>query len=219
MATSTDAPEWTSVLDFFFLERLRPDFDARAHGEYWKWRMRGGADEQIVARFTDTAEQAAREELDHWTDDPHGRLALIIALDQFPRSIWRDTERAFSNDHKALAIALEGYSNGHYDALETPWYRTIYNLPLMHCEGPDHLDRLDRAIALAQEVLADAPAHLRPGYEFAAEQPVEVRKVVAVFGRHPHRNAVLGRVSTPEEEAYLAKGGFPHLRPLPGRPG
>jgi uncharacterized protein (DUF924 family) len=176
------------------------------------WRMRGGADEQIVGRFTEITERAARGELDHWAGDAHGRLALIIALDQFPRSVWRDSPRAFAQDGKALALVLEGYSNGHYDALETPWYKTTYNLPLGHCEGPGHLERFDRAIALAQAILDEAPAHLRPGYEFAASQPVEGRKVIAAFGRHPHRNAVLGRASTPEEEAYLAEGRFPHLR-------
>jgi uncharacterized protein (DUF924 family) len=217
MTSSVDIPEWHGVLDFWFPERHRPDFDARTHDEYWMWRMRGGADEEIIARFTEITEQAVRNELDHWAGDPQGRLALIIVLDQFPRSIWRGSPRAFSQDGKALALAVEGYSNGHYDALDTPWYKTVYNLPLQHCEGPDHLDRLDRAIALARDILAEAPAHLRPGYEFAASQPVEVRKVIAAFGRHPHRNAVLDRVSTPEEEAYLAEGRFPHLRIIPPR--
>jgi uncharacterized protein (DUF924 family) len=209
---SVDIPEWHGVLDFWFPERRSPDFDARAHNEYWMWRMRGGADEKIIAQFAETTEQAAHGELDRWADDPYGRLALIIALDQFPRSVWRNSPRAFSQDGKALALALEGHSNGHYDALETPWYKTVYNLPLQHCEGRDHLEQLDRAIALAQDILAEAPAHLRPGYEFAASQPVEVRKVIAAFGRHPHRNGVLRRVSTSEEDAFLAEGRFPHLR-------
>lgn len=204
--------EWDEVLDFWFPEGSALDVDARVHHENWMWRMRGGADAEIVSRFAETTERAVRVQLDHWADNPHGRLALIIALDQFPRSLWRDSPRAFSQDAKALALTLEGHSNGHYDALETPWYKTVYNLPLAHCEGPDHLERLDRAIALGQEILAEAPAHLRPGYEFSAQQPVEVRKVIAAFGRHPHRNAVLGRRSTPEEEAYIAKGRFPHLR-------
>jgi uncharacterized protein (DUF924 family) len=146
---------------------------------------------------------------------PHGRLALIVVLDQFPRSLWRDTPRAFAQDERALALAMEGYANGHYDALETPLYKTVYNLPLVHCEGPDHLHRLDLSIELQRAVLATAPEHLRPGYEFALEQSVEVRKVISAFGRHPHRNAALGRPSTPEEEPYIAAGLFPHLR----RPG
>jgi uncharacterized protein (DUF924 family) len=207
--------EWQEILDFWFPEGNSLDVDARLHRDHWTWRMRGGADEAIVSRFTETTEWAAEGRFDHWADDPHGRLALIIALDQFPRSVWRNSARAFAQDERALALALEGYRNGHYAALETPWYKTIYNLPLGHCEGPDHLERLDLAIRLGREILEEAPAHLKPGYAFAAEQPVEVKKVIAAFGRHPHRNAALGRESTPAEQAYIAEGRFPHLRTPP----
>ena len=88
-------------------------------------------------------------------------------------------------------------------------------LPLGHCEGPDLLARIDRSIELGNKILAEAPSHLRPLYEFSAQQPVEHRKIIAIFGRHPHRNAVLGRESTPEELAYVEKGVFPHLRDIP----
>jgi uncharacterized protein (DUF924 family) len=215
MTNSVEKPEWQDVLDFWFPERLNPDFDAQAHRDYWLWRMRGGSDEAIIARFAEETEKAARGELDHWAEDPHGRLALIIVLDQFPRSLWRDTPRAFAQDGKAAALAMEGFSNGHYEALENGWYKTMCLIPLGHCEGPGHLDRLDRAIVLAREIHAEAPDFLRDAYAFAAEQPVEVLKVITAFGRHPHRNAVLGRVSTPEEEVYIAAGRFPHLRELP----
>jgi len=203
---------WEDILDFWFPEGEGLDVDLATHDANWKWRMLGGADSEIVARYSETTERAARGEFDQWADDPHGRLALIIVLDQFPRSVWRNSPRAFDQDEKALALTLAGYSSGHYDALKTPWYRTVHNLPLIHAEGPDHLDRLDRAILLARENLDAAPPHLRPAYEFIAGQPAEVRKVVAAFGRHPHRNAVLGRSSTPEEQVYLAEGKFPHLR-------
>jgi len=207
--------QWDEILDFWFPEGAGLDIDAAAHRDHWMWRMRGGADAQIMARFTDMTERAANGDFDHWANNPHGRLALIVVLDQFSRSVWRDSARAFAQDAKALALSLEGYRNGHYAALETPWYRTVYNLPLAHCEGPDHIERLDRAVLLAHEILADTPPNLKPGYQFAAQQPVEARKVVAAFGRHPHRNAVLGRASTPEEEAYIAEGRFPHLRAIP----
>ena len=207
--------QWDDILDFWFPEGSGVDIDAALHREHWMWRMRGGADAQVIARFTDTTERAARGEFDHWADDLHGRLALIVVLDQFSRSVWRDSPEAFAQDAKALALGLEGYRNGHYAALETPWYKTVYNLPLTHCEGPDHLERLDRAISLAQQILAEAPPNLKPGYQFGAEQPLEARKVIAAFGRHPHRNAVLGRTSTQEEEAYVAEGRFPHLRAIP----
>lgn len=208
----TQTHEWQEVLDFWFPEGTDLAVDGERHMATWMWRMRGGADEAILARFVDLTHRAIAGELDHWSVDPHGRLALIVVLDQFPRSIWRDTAKAFAQDERALALALEGYDNGHYDALETPWFKVVHNLPLGHCEGPDHLDRLDLAIVLADRILAEAPEHLRPGYAFSAQQPVEVRKVIAAFGRHPHRNAALGRQSTPEELEYIAEGRFPHLR-------
>jgi uncharacterized protein (DUF924 family) len=172
--------------------------------------MRGEADEEVVARFSDLAATAAAGDLDHWAEDPRGRLAFIIVLDQFPWSLWRGSPQAFAQDEKALALVLDG----HYDALATPWERTVYIIPLGHCEGPDHLERCDLAIHLAQDILAAAPDHLKAGYAFAAQQPVEVRNVIAAFGRHPHRNQTLGRTSSPDEAAYIADGQFPHLRSL-----
>jgi uncharacterized protein (DUF924 family) len=209
----TAAPEeheWEEVLAFWFPEG--GDVDAETHDRHWRWRMMGGADEEIIQRFSDLTVQAATGDLDHWAEDPRGRLALIIALDQFPRSLWRGTARAFAQDDKALALVMEGYEKGHYQALEKPWEKAVYNLPLGHCEGPDHLDRLDHALRLSQDLLTAAPEHLKGIYAFIAQQPVQVRKVIAAFGRHPHRNATLGRPSTPEEEAYIAEGKFPHLR-------
>src|SRR3712207_8054846 len=90
--------EWDEVLEFWFPDH--PDEDAETHGAHWMWRMRGGADEEIIRRFTDLTNKAAAGELDHWAKDPRGRLALIIALDQFPRSVWRGEPRAFAQDEK-----------------------------------------------------------------------------------------------------------------------
>jgi uncharacterized protein (DUF924 family) len=216
----TETPEeheWEEVLAFWFPEG--GDVDAETHDRHWSWRMMGGADEAIIQRFSDLTTQAAVGDRDYWAETPKGRLALIIALDQFPRSVWRGTARAFARDAKALALVMEGYGNGHYEALERPWEKAVYNLPLGHCEGLDHLDRLDYALRLSQDLFATAPEHLKGIYAFIAQQPVEVRKVIATFGRHPHRNATLGRPSTPEEEAYIAEGRFPHLRtPEQGQP-
>ena len=163
--------------------------------------MRGGADGEIVRRFSDITELAAQGTLDHWDATSRGRLALIIALDQFSRSVWREDPRAYAQDSKALALVREGFENGHYDQLETVWEKTFFQMPLGHCEGPDHLDRVDQSIEIGQAILAESPTHLKPLYEFSAQQPVEGRKVIAGFGRHPHRNAVLGRISTPAELA------------------
>lgn len=203
----------TGVLDFWFPADAGDSL--AGHREYWVWRMRGGADADIVARFSQTAERAARGELDGWASTPRGRSALILVLDQFSRSVWRDSPRAFAQDEKALALALEGCGSGHYDALATPWEKAFFTMALAHCEGPDHLARLDRVIALSDALLDEAPAHLQPMYAFNAEQPRQHRAVIAAFGRYPHRNAVLGRASTADELAYVERGEFPHRREPP----
>ena len=202
------------VLDFWFPEDGHErDFDA--HRAFWTWRMRGGADQAICERFTGLAEAAARGRLDHWTDTPRGRLALVIALDQFSRSVWRGTPAAFGQDIKAARLVLEALQNGHYDALATAWEKSFCLIALGHCEGPDHLERLERGLALAVALIDEAPEHLRISYQVSADQNRLARDVIARFGRYPHRNAVLGRISTPAEEAYVAEGKFPHARQLP----
>src|SRR5699024_2549815 len=143
-----------------------------------------------------------------WASDAEGRLALIIVLDQFSRSRWRGNADAFAQDRAALALAMEGLANGHYAALTTPWLKIVFGLPLGHCEGQDHLERLDLLIRLREDIAAQAPAELQPIYLSLLTQAHEVRKVIATFGRHPHRNQALGRLSTPAEEAYIAGGKF-----------
>ncbi len=212
MVGKTDAQESRTILEFWFPEGRLLDVDAKIHRDHWFWRMRGGADNEIITRFSDLTARGAEGDLDHWASDPDGRLALIIVLDQFSRSVWRGTPRAFAQDTAALSLAMDGFSNGHYAALETPWFKIVYGLPLGHCEGPDHLERIDLLIRLREAIATDAPAHLRQVYMSLVKQAHDVRKVIAAFGRHPHRNQILGRRSTPAEEAYIAEGKFPHMR-------
>ena len=160
-------------------------------------------------------EAAACGRLDHWAETPHGRLALILALDQFPRSLWRDTPAAYAQDIKAVRLALEGKQNGHFDALAHPWEKQFYNIAIAHCEGPGHLARMDDVLASVEEIAAQAPDHLRDFYGLGVEHNETVREIIARYGRHPHRNPILGRVSTPDEEAYIATGDFPHVCGLP----
>jgi len=201
----------SGVIDFWFPEGHVAPADAHTHRAQWRWRMRGGAHDAITARFTDLTADAAARHLDAWARDPHGRLALIVVLDQFSRSVWRGTARAYAQDAAALSLALDGIGNGHYAALTTPWHRIVFGLPLGHCESPRHLEHVDLLIRLREDIAAHAPPHLRPVYESLAAQARKVRQVIAAFGRHPHRNAVLGRVSTAAEEAYIGEGRFPHL--------
>ncbi len=181
--------------------------------------MRGGAHDEVIARFTGLTERAAAGELDHWAATPQGRLALILILDQFARSVSAGTPRAFSCDIKARDLCLEGLANGHFDALDNVWQKTACKIPLEHCECPEHLANLDRAISIAGRLLDEAPDHLRKMYEAGAAQPKRHRAVIARFGRHSHRNAILGRTSTPEELDYIAKGEFPHTTKIEMPPG
>jgi uncharacterized protein (DUF924 family) len=211
--------DWNSVtpdlvLDFWFPEDgHETDFDA--HRAFWVWRMRGEADDAIRERFGDLTEAAAKGLLDHWAVTPRGRLALVIALDQFSRSVWRGTPAAFAQDIRAAKLVLDGLKNGHYAALPNVWEKAFCLIANAHCEGPDHLERLERSMPLAKALVDAAPARLRASYRMVEDQNRLARDIVARFGRHPHRNAVLGRVSTLAEEAYIAAGEFPHERKIP----
>lgn len=204
--------EWDEVMDFWFPETRLPSVNKQRHADYWYWRMRGGADEEIISRFSDLTERAANGDLHHWALDAHGRLALIIILDQFSRSVWRNHSRAYAQDDQAKSLTIEGLSNGHYQALETPWFKIVFSLPLGHCEGPDHLQRIDLLISLREEIASSVPEALQSIYFSLIKQAHDVREIIANFNRHPHRNKLLLRNSTPEEEAYITQGNFPHLR-------
>ena len=198
------------VLRFWFSSL--PHGDHAAMARQMEWWFRGGADSEIVERFQPLLDRAKRGDLDSWSHSPRSRLALIIVLDQFSRTLHRGTAQAFAQDPKALALALEGIENGHYAALETPWEKTFFFLPLGHSED---LTKLEQVVKLAEELVKEAPQEHRGMLEFSASQARGHRDIIARFGRHPHRNEVLGRKSTPEELDYLATGQLVHTRPLP----
>ncbi len=198
------------VLRFWFPSHLRDDHAVMA--SQFEWWFRGGTDSEIRQRFSKLLERAARGDLDDWGVVPRSRLALIIVLDQFSRSLFRGTPRAFAQDPKALALTLDGIELGHYAALANPWERTFFSMPLGHSEELRHLET---AVALAEELARQAPEELRKVLEHSASQARGHRDVVARFGRQPHRNAILGRRSTPGEIEYLAKGELVHLRSVP----
>jgi len=198
------------VLDFWFPTAVPDD-----HAEMvvrQEWWFRGGADAAILERFGPLFERVACGGLDRWKKYPSMRLALIIVLDQFSRTIHRGSALAYANDAKARALAREGIEAGHYAALTDPWQKTFFLLPLGHSE--DVAD-LDRAVQLTQELAAEATEPRKRMLEFSADQARRHREVLKRFGRQPHRNEVLGRVSTPDELAYLAKGELVHQRAVP----
>jgi len=202
------------VLRFWFPEEssLRQPADLLRQVEWW---FRGGADAEIINKFSALLERAERGELDAWAGSARSRLALIIVLDQFSRSIHRGSARAYANDPKALSLAREGIEIGHAAALKNPWEQIFFGLPLGHSED---LASQELGVRLMGQLVLEAPPEFRVMLEFSAEQARGHRDVIARFGRHPHRNEVLGRPSTPEESDYLARNQLIHTRPLPTAP-
>jgi uncharacterized protein (DUF924 family) len=198
-----------SVLAFWFPPGL--DADEATHRRQFEWWFRGGADSRI-GELAPALEAAIRGDLDPWAADPRGRLALIIVLDQFSRSVHKGSARAWAQDLRALALAVDGLDRGMDRALSPVWERTFFYLPLAHSEN---LELVERCVTLIDGLAAEAAPHLRTVYRFSASQARGHRDVVARFGRHPHRNALLGRESTPAELDYLAAGQLVHTRPLP----
>jgi uncharacterized protein (DUF924 family) len=157
-----------------------------------RWFTREDAfDEACRQRFLLTHEAAARGDLNEWELSPEGALALSLLLDQFPRNMFRGTRRAYQTDPVALMVADRAIERGYDKAVEADFRRFFY-LPFSHSED---LGDQDRAVTLA-EAFGDAEV-----IKWARHH----RDIVARFGRFPHRNAILGRQSTAEEEAYLAE--------------
>ena len=158
-------------------------------------------DRQIEGQFGADMERAARGELASWARTPRGRLTLILLLDQFPRNVFRGTARAFATDSMALELALSGMHLGADTALHVAERLFLY-MPLQHAERPDVQDQSVTAVAA---LAVDAPVPLRPLFEECVRFAEQHRDIVHRFGRFPHRNAILGRASTPQEREFLAR--------------
>ncbi|MGH7019196.1 MAG: DUF924 family protein, partial [Brevundimonas sp.] len=148
----------------------------------------------FTERCQDTHFAAARRELDNWTETPEGVLALILLLDQLPRNAFRDTAHMFATDSLALMFAKAAIARED-DRRVASNLRPFILMPLMHSEAMADQDML---MTLLDEV--ETP----DTFKFA----VIHRDIIARFGRYPHRNASLGRETTPDEAAFLAGDGF-----------
>lgn len=176
--TYSNIPAQT-ILDFWFTE---------IDSKLW-WEKDAAFDALISEQFADVHAQVNRGELVDWRDTAQGRLAEIIVLDQFSRNMFRDTPRAFASDVLALILAQEAVRAGHH--LDLPAnMRGFMFLPFMHSESAlMH----ERALALYTEL--GEPNQLDFEYKH--------KRIIDRFGRYPHRNAILGRVSTEAELAFL----------------
>ncbi len=185
---------WAEVLEFWFGAPDSPEF-----GRNRKiWFEKSAAFDALVRdRFLETYENAAGGKLDAWTERPLAALALVVTLDQLPRNMFRGTPRAFAADPLALAVARGMISRG-FDAALVPVQRTFVYLPLEHAED---LDAQREALRLFDGLAGDTADADVMTY------PMLHHAVIERFGRFPHRNAILGRESTPEELEFLAQPG------------
>ena len=187
------------VLAFWFEEQ--PAENASVLLAKMKRWYRGGEaeDAAIRAQFAKTVAQALGGELNAWATTPHGRLALILLLDQMARALFRGTARAFAGDARAQALATEMLADGTWSALGFE-ERHFVLMPLLHAEDAGVLDRYNE---LFPKALALVPDWARPILGDGIEQGRKYRDVIGRFGRFPHRNEALGRRSTPEELGFL----------------
>ena len=201
------------VLSYWFPEDDIFDADQETFGRQMQWWFAGGpeVDMEISERFGQVLEQARRGELDHWADTPRGRLALIVVLDQFSRNVYQGSPLSYAQDEKALELSVEGIDAG-MDRELSLMERIFFWMPLAHSED---LALQDRVVRHQEEEAANAPPHLRSMAEFGISQARAARTVIARFGRHPHRNEILGRTSSPEELEYLRTETPPHMRRPP----
>jgi uncharacterized protein (DUF924 family) len=151
-------------------------------------------DALVRARFLPLHETAARGDLAGWETSCEGALALLLLLDQFPRNMFRGAPRAFATDSRALAVAERAIAREFDRAYALPLRRFFY-LPFMHAEN---LARQKRCEALC----------IAAGDEEGASFATVHREIIEKFGRFPHRNPILGRATTDEEQAFLDAGGF-----------
>ena len=182
------------ILDFWFGASGEP-----SHGESRdEWFRKDPAfDATIAARFREPMREALGGGLESWSSSPRGSLALVILLDQFTRNVYRDTPQAFSGDRRALAVARAAVDRGDDDML-IPVERWFLYMPFVHAEDEqaqkrslELFTRLRDQTGLAEPLL------------WAEKHAAVIRR----FGRYPHRNPILGRSSTPEEQAFLREPG------------
>ena len=177
-----------------------PPADAVAVVGFWRqagpdrWFAKDPAFDRLFReRFLALHEAAARGGLSGWADTPTGALALLLLLDQFPRNAFRGTRRMYATDPLARNIAAGAIEAGHDQAVEAS-VRLFFYLPFGHSE--DLVDQ-ETSVALTRRLGEPYLAHALGHHD-----------IVRRFGRFPHRNPILGRVMTAEEQRFLDEGGF-----------
>ena len=197
--TDDDQIRVDEILMFWFEEKesSAPQIDARM--DIW-FGDDPNFDAQIKKEFSDDVTRASAGELDHWAREPRGRLALILLLDQFRRNIYRNKPEAFKKDKAALKLCIEGAS-AKMDQQLSAIQKVFFYMPLQHSESLkvqkkscEIYRHLANSVSPTQKETFNTVAHFAELHADIIEQ----------YGRFPHRNKILGRKNTPEEDEYLA---------------
>ena len=196
--TDDDQIRIDAVLTFWFMEKAlsAPQIDGRMDVWFGEDQV---FDHEVVKEFSEDVDRASEGQLDHWAHEPRGRLALILLLDQFRRNIHRSTPEAYAMDKTALKLCVEG-AMAKLDKGLTPIQRVFFYMPLQHAESRKVQEKsTDIYTRLAE---AASPTY-KETFETIAQFAQLHADIVEQFGRFPHRNKLLGRENTPEEDEYL----------------
>lgn len=197
--TDDDQIRIDTILSFWFMEQTlsAPNIDARMDTWFGEDPV---FDEEIAKEFAEDVEKASDGKLDHWAHNSRGRLALILLLDQFRRNIFRNTSKAFEKDRAALKLCIEGAMEKKDKSL-APIHKAFFYMPLQHAESR-------KVQATSRKIYQRLAEAVSPTYKETFETIAQFADlhadIVEQFGRFPHRNKLLGRENSAEEQEYLA---------------
>ncbi len=186
--------DYREILEFWF---GKPEEEEYGKSRQFWFTKSSDFDQQVKSRFLETYQKAAAGKLNYWQKSPISCLALIILLDQFPRNMFRNQAQAFATDDMALQFSQYAISQG-FDWELIPVQRWFLYLPFAHSENLEHQHQ---SVALSSRLKDDPSSVDTIAYALRHLQVIER------FGRFPHRNKILGRLNTPEEEEFLQQPG------------
>ncbi len=197
--TDDDQIRIDAILAFWFMDKelSAPQIDGRMDTWFGEDPV---FDEEVAKEFADDVEKASEGQLDHWAHEPRGRLALILLLDQFRRNIFRNSAEAFAKDKAALKLCVEGAMAKKDKGLE-PIHRVFFYMPLQHAESRKVQEKSCKIYRRLAEAVS--PTY-KETFETVAQFAELHADIVNQFGRFPHRNKLLRRENSAEEEEYLA---------------
>ena len=194
--------ETAESLHAFWFGGKADDAAADRQSKLW-WGKSSVVDAEVAARFEPLVQAARSGALSGWADTPQQALALILLTDQLPRNIYRGTAASFASDAAARSITVAGLER-EIDRQLKPIERVFFYLPLEHAES---MADQDRAVSLYTRLFQEAPAAQVERYRNFLTFALRHRRVIERFGRFPHRNAIIGRESTPGEVSFLQEPG------------